>query len=163
MVGGNSALTPASTYLLSPSCAPVSLGMLDEGPGQSLPMPAHFLSFLAITWPCLTLALTKAVFTEVDSHCWITLHKSWLAVLVVEVLTQGLDLGKADRVISAPDEEMVTVGTVPPVTMWDEWEGGSTTKGDDSSSSSSNRDGRSARLGQKEVERSISDDCDRKG
>ena len=69
--------------------------------------------FSAITWPHLTLALTKAAFAEVDGCCWITLHASWLAVLVVEVLIQGLNLGEADRVGSAPDEEMVMVGTVP--------------------------------------------------
>ena len=115
-VGGKSALTPASTYLLSPSC---SLGTLDEGPGQPLPMPATFPSFLAITWPHPTLDLTKAVFTEVDGRCWITLCTSLSAVLVVEVLIWGLDLSEADRVVSAPDEETVMVGTIPPITMWD--------------------------------------------
>ena len=84
-------------------------------------MPATFLSFLAITWPHPTLDLTKAMFAEVDGHCWITLHTSLSAVLAVEVLIWGLDLGKADRVVSAPDEEAVMVGTVPPITMQDEW------------------------------------------
>ena len=116
MVRGRSTLTPASTYLLSPSCSLVSLGTLDKGSGQPLPMPVTFLSFLAITWPHPTLDLTKAVFAEVDGHCWITLHTSLPAVLAVEVLIQGLDLGETDRVVSAPDKEMVMVGTVPPVT-----------------------------------------------
>ena len=141
----------------------VSLGMLDKGPGWPLPMPATFLSFLAITWPLPTPDLTKAMFAEVDSHCWIALCTSLPAVLAVEVLIQGLNLGKADRVVSAPDEETVMVGTVPPITTRDEWAGGSTTKGDDSSSSSSSRDGRSARLGQREVERSISGESNKKG
>ena len=55
------------------------------------------------------------------------------------------------------------VGTIPPITVQDEWAGGPTTKGDDSSSSSSSRDGRSARLRQREVERSISDESNKKG
>ena len=45
---------------------------------------------------------------------------SQLAMLAVDVLIQGLDLGEADRVVSAPNEETVTVGTVPLMTMWDE-------------------------------------------
>ena len=32
-------------------------------------------------------------------------------------------------VISAADEETVTVGIIPPTTTWDEWEGDPTTKG----------------------------------
>ena len=76
----------------------------------------------------------------------ITLCTSLPTVLVEEVLTLGLNLGKADRVVSATEEEMVIVGTIPPITMWDEWAGGSTTKGGGPSSSISSRPGRSARL-----------------
>ena len=78
------------------------------------------------------------------------------------MLTLGLNLGKADRVVSAAEEEMVIVGTVLPITMWDEWAGGSTTKGGGPSSSISRRPGRSPKLRPKDVERSISGDCDRK-
>ena len=80
-----------------------------------------------------------------------------------EVVTLGLDLGEADKVVSTAHEETVIVGTIQPITTQDEWTGGSTTKGGDSSSSASSRAGRSARLGLREVERSISSDCDRKG
>ena len=45
---------------------------------------------------------------------------SQLAVVAVEVLIWGLDLGEANIVISALNEETVTVGTVPLMTMWDE-------------------------------------------
>ena len=77
------------------------------------------------------------------------------------MLTLGLDLGEADRVVSTADE-IVIVGTVPPVTTQDEWAGGSTTKGGGSSLSISRRAGRSTKLGPKDVERSVSGDCDRK-
>ena len=84
-------------------------------------------------------------------------------MLAVEVPIQGLNLGEAGRVISAPNEETDTVGTVPLVTMWDERDGVPTTNGDTSSSSSSNKGGISARLEWREADRSISEDCDRKG
>ena len=45
------------------------------------------------------------------------------------MLTLGVDLGEADRIVSAVDEETVIVGIIPPTTTWDEWEGDSTTKG----------------------------------
>ena len=82
---------------------------------------------------------------------------SWLVELATQMLILGFSLGEADNSISAPDEETVMVGTAPLVTMWGRWPyyqwrsffvifvhcGG-----------------RSMRLGQKEVERSMSDDCD---
>ena len=152
--GGKFALTSTSMYLLSPPCSLVSFGMLDEGP--------IFPSFLAMTLPHPTPAQTNALFAEVGGCCWITLHTSLPTVLVEEVLTLGLELGKADRVVSTADEEMVIVGTIPPITMQDEWAGGSTTKGGGSSSSLSSRPGRSAKLRPRDVERSVSGDCDRK-
>ena len=78
------------------------------------------------------------------------------------MFTLGLNLGEADRVVSTIDKETVIVGTVPPITMQDEQAGGSTTKGGGSSSSISSRPGRSAKLRPRDVERSISGDCDRK-
>ena len=79
------------------------------------------------------------------------------------MLTLGLNLGEADRVVSATDEETVIVGTVPPVTTQDEWAGGSTTKGGHSSFSVSSKAGRSARLGLMDMERNIPGDSERKG
>ena len=81
----------------------------------------------------------------------------------MEVLILGFALGEANNSISAPDEKTVMVGTAPLVTMWGEWEGDPTTNGGVSPSSLSIRGGRSMRLRQKEVERSISDDCNIKG
>ena len=115
-----------------------------------------------MTLPHPTPAQTNVLFAEVGGCCWITLHTSLPTVLVEEVLTLGLDLGEADRVVSAADEEMVIVGTIPPITTWDEWVGGSTTKGGGSSLSISSRPGRSAKLRSRDVERSVSGDCDRK-
>ena len=80
----------------------------------------------------------------------------------MEVLILGLTLGEEDIKISAPAEETVTVGTIPLITMQDEQDGGPTTNGEVSSSSSS-RGGMSMRLGWREVERSISEDCDING
>ena len=145
-------LVSTSTYLLSPFCSLVSLGALDEGTDWPLPMPI-FMSFLAITLPWATPALTNAVFGEVSGGCWITLHMFLPAALAEEVLTLGLNLGKADRVVSTADEVTVIVGTVPPMTTQDEWTGGSTTKGEHSSSSVSIKAGRSARLGLMDMER----------
>ena len=94
--------------------------------------------------------------------CWITLCTSLPTVLVEEVLTLGLDLGEADRVVSTAEEEMVIVGTILLITMWDQWAGGSTTKGGGPSLSISSRPGRATKIRAIDVERSISGDCDRK-
>ena len=80
----------------------------------------------------------------------------------MEVLILGFALGEVDNV-SAPAEETVMEDTAPLIITWDEQEGGPTTNGGVSSSSSSTRGGRSTRLGWKEVERSMSEDCDMKG
>ena len=109
-------LVSMSTYLLSPFCSLVSLGVLDEGMDWPLPTPI-FMSFLAITLPQPTPSLTNAVFGEVSECCWITLHTSLHPALAEEVHTLGLNLGKADRVVSATDEETVIVGTILPVTI----------------------------------------------
>ena len=45
------------------------------------------------------------------------------------MLTLGAIVGKADRVISAADEETVTIGIILPTTTWDDQEGDLTTKG----------------------------------
>ena len=138
-------LVSMSTYLLSPFCSLVSLGALDDGTDWPLPSPI-FVSFLAITLPLPTPALTNTVFGEASGHCWINLHTSLPAAPTEEVLTLGLNLGEADRVVSATDEETVVVGTIPPMTTWDEWAGGSIIKGGHSSLSVSSKAGRSARL-----------------
>ena len=49
--------------------------------------------------------------------------------LAEEVLTLGVDLGKADRVVSTADEETIMVGIIPPATTQDGQEGGFTTRG----------------------------------
>ena len=155
--GGILALVLASTCPLCSS----GLIVLDEGMVQPLPMPA-FVSFLASTWPLPAPAPTNAVFGEEGGHCWITLHTSPPATLAEEVLTLGVDLGKADRVVSAVDEETVIVDIIPPATTWDEWEGGSTTKGH-SSSPRSRKASNPARFGLIEVGKGIPGDLERKG
>ena len=133
---------------------------LDEGTDWPLPM-STFMSFLAITSPQPTLALTNTVFGEVSGHCWITLHTSLPAALAEEVLTLGVDLGEADRVVSTTDKETVIVGIIPPATTQDEWEGGSTTKGH--SSSMSSKASKSTNLRLIEVGKNVPGDCERKG
>ena len=49
------------------------------------------------------------------------------------MLTLGAIVGEAERVISAAEEETVTVGILPPATTWDEQDGDPTTKGHSSS------------------------------
>ena len=95
-------------------------------------MPA-FTSFLASTWPLPTPAPINAAFGEESGCCWITLHTSLPVTLAEEVLTEevltlGVNLGEADRVISTADETII-VGIIPPTTTRDEQEGDSTTKG----------------------------------
>ena len=75
----------------------------------------------------------------------------------MEVLILGFALGEVDNNISAPTEETVMEGTIPLITTQDEWEEGPTTNG--ISLSSSSVQGRSARLGWKGAESSMSDDC----
>ena len=108
---GISALVLASTCLRC-SSGPIAL---DEGMDQPLPMPA-FMSFLAITLPQPAPAPTNTIFSEVSGHCWITLCTSPPATLAEEVITLGVDLGEADRVVSAADKETVIVDIIPPVT-----------------------------------------------
>ena len=83
-------------------------------------------------------------------------------VLTEEVLTLRVDLGEADRVVSAADEETIIVGIIPPTTTWDEWEGDSTTKGH-SSSPRPCKAGKPARFGLVEVGKGIPGDWERKG
>ena len=49
--------------------------------------------------------------------------------LAEEVLTLGVNLGEADRVVSTADEETVMVGIILPAATWDGQEGDSTTRG----------------------------------
>ena len=104
------------------------------------------MSILANTWPLLPLALmgfladplltpapANALFGEECGHCWITLHTSLPATLPQEVLILGAVVGDADRVVSAVEEDTVTVGILPPTTTWDEQDGDPTTKGHSSS------------------------------
>ena len=132
-----------STLVLASACPLSSSGLiaLDEGMDWPLSMPAFmsflastwplptpaFMSFLAGTWPLLTPAPINAAFGEESGHCWITLHTSLPVTLAEEVLTEevltlGVDLGEADRVVSTADEETIIVGIILPATTWDEWE-----------------------------------------
>ena len=153
---GISALVLASMCPLCSSC----LIALDEGMDWPLPMPA-FMSFLASTWPLPTPALINALFGEESGHCWITLH-TLPVTLAEEVLTLGVDLGEADRVVSAVDKETIIVGIIPPTTTQDEWEGDSTTKGH-SSSPRSSKASKPARFRLVEVGKGIPGDWERKG
>ena len=77
------------------------------------------MSFLASTWPGPTPAPINAAFGKEGGCCWITLHTSPLATLAGEVPTLGVSLGKADKIVSAADEETVMVGIILPTTTQD--------------------------------------------
>ena len=79
------------------------------------------MSLLANPWPLPTPAPANTLFGEECRCCQITLCTSLPATLAQEVLTLGAVVGEADRVISAADEETVTVGIIPPATTQDEW------------------------------------------
>ena len=120
------------------------------------------MSFLASTWPLPTPAPINTLFGEECGCCQITLHTSPPATLAQEVLTLGVVLGEADRVVSATDEETVIVGIIPPTTTWDEWEGDPTTKGC-SSLLSFGKASKPTGYGLVEVGKGIPGDWDRKG
>ena len=147
----------------------------DEGMDWPLPMPAS-VSFLASTWPLPlpafasflaspcplpTPAPANAIFGKECGHCWIILCTSLPATLAQEVLTLGAVVGEADRVVSAADEETVTVGIIPPATTWDEWEGDPTTKGCSSLPSPGKAD-KPATFGLTGVENDVPGDWERK-
>ena len=157
MGGEMSALVLTSVYLWC-SSVPVAL---DKGTDPPLPKPA-FVSFFTSAWPLPTPAPINAVFGEVSGCCWITLCTSPPATLEEEVLTLGVNLGKADRVVSTVDEETVIVGIIPPTTTQDEWEGGSTTKGH-SSLPRSSKASKPARFRLIEIGKDIPGDWERKG
>ena len=87
------------------------------------------MSFFADPWPLPTLTPANALFGEECRCCQTTLCMSLPATLAQEVLTLGAIVGEADRVISAAEEETVTVGILLPTTTWDEQDGDPTTKG----------------------------------
>ena len=91
------------------------------------------MSFFADPWPLPTPAPANALFGEDCRHCQITLCTSLPATLAQEVLTLGAIVGKANRVVSAAEEETVTVGILPPTTTQDKRDGDPTTKGHSSS------------------------------
>ena len=146
------------TLVLASVCPLHSSGLvaLDERMDWPLPMPA-FMSFLASTWPLPTPAPINAVFGEESGCCWITLCTSPPATLAEEVLTLGVILGEADRVVSTADEETIIVGIIPPTTTQDEWEGDSTTKGC-SSLPRSSKTGKPGRFGLIEVGKGVPGD-----
>ena len=78
------------------------------------------------------------------------------------MLTLGAVVGEANRVISAADEETVTIGIIPPTTTWDEWEGDPTTKGHSSSPRPDKAD-KPATFGLTGVENDVPGDWERKG
>ena len=119
------------------------------------------MSLLANPWPLPTPAPANTLFGEECGHCQITLCTSLPATLVQEVLTLGAIVGEADRVISAADEETVTVGIIPPATTWDEWEGDLTTKGCSSLPSPGKAD-KPATFGLTGVENDVPGDWERK-
>ena len=106
--GGISTLVLVSTHPLCSSC----LDAFYEGMDWPLPMPA-FTSFLANTWPLPAPVPINTLFGEESGCCHITLHTSLPATLAEEVLTLGVNLGKADRVVSAADEETIDRYHVP--------------------------------------------------
>ena len=119
------------------------------------------MSLLANSWPLPTPAPANTLFWEECGHCQITLCTSLPATLAQEVLTLGTVVGEADRVVSAADEETVTVGIIPPATTQDEWEGDPTTKRH-SSSLHPDKAGKPATFGLSGVENDIPDDWERK-
>ena len=149
--------------ILASACSPHCSGLiaLDVGTGQPLQMPA-FTSFLASTWPLPTPAPINALFGEESGHCWITLHTSPPTTLADEVLTLGVDLAKADRIVSTVDKETIIVSIIPPTTTQNEWEGDSTTKGHSSSPRSSEAS-KPARFGLIEVGKGVPGNWGRKG
>ena len=80
--------------------------------------PLALMGFLAD--PLLTPAPANALFGEECGCCQITLHTSPPVTLAQEVLTLGAIIGEADRVVSAAEEETVTVGILLPATTRDE-------------------------------------------
>ena len=115
MGGGRLAPVWASVCLLPSS------GLLTCGEGMDWPLPTlASMSFFASIWPLPTLAPANTLFGEECGHSQITLCTSPPVTLAQEVLTLGAIVGEADRVISAADEETVTVGILPPATTWDE-------------------------------------------
>ena len=82
--------------------------------------------------------------------------------LAEEVLTLGVNLGEADRVVSTADEETVMVGIILPATTRDGWERGSTTKGY-SSLPRPGKAGKPATFGLIEVGNGIPGDWEGKG
>ena len=157
MGGGISAQVWASMCPLCSSC----FFTCDEGMDWPLPMPAS-ASFLASTWPLPTPTPINALFGEECGCCQITLCTSPPATLAHEVLTLGVVVGEADRVISAADEETVIVGIIPPATTWDEQEGNPTTKGH-SSSPSFGKASKPTGFRLVEVAKGIPGDWERKG
>ena len=107
------------------------------GKGMDRPLPAPFpplsTSMLANPWPLLVLRLAgllvdplptptpaNALLGDEVGCCHITLRTSSPVTLLEEVLILGAILGDEDRVVSAAEEDTVTVGTLPPTTTLDE-------------------------------------------
>ena len=92
------------------------------------PLPAACLAGL-LTDPLPTPAPANVLFDGECGCCQITLCTSPPVTLLQEVLILGAILGDEDRVVSAAEEDTVTVGTLPPTTTQDERDGGPTTSG----------------------------------
>ena len=92
------------------------------------PLPAVRLAGL-LTDPLPTPAPANALFGGECRCCQITLRTSPPVTLLQEVLSLGAILGDEDRVVSAVEEDTVTVGTLLPATTRDERDGGPTTSG----------------------------------
>ena len=83
------------------------------------PLPAFCLAGL-LADPLLTPAPANVLFGDEGGCCHITLHTSPPVTLLEEVLILGAILGDEDRVVSAVEEDTVTMGTLPPTTTLDE-------------------------------------------
>ena len=79
--------------------------------------------------PLPTPAPANDLFGEECGCCQVTRCTSPPATLAQEVLTLGAIVGEANRVISAAEEETVTVGILLPATTRDMQDGDPTTKG----------------------------------
>ena len=113
-----------------PQPAPLALSM--SMPANPWPLPVlHLVGFFADPLP--TPIPANALFGDEVGCCRITLCTSPPVTLLEEVLILGAILGDEDRVVSAAEENTVTVGILSPATTLDERNGGPTTSGHSSS------------------------------
>ena len=98
---------------------PAPLALFVSMPANPWPLPVLCLAGFP-TDPLPTPILANALFGEEVRCCRITLHTSPPVTLLEEVLILGAMLGDEDRVVSAVEENTVTVGILLPTTTLDE-------------------------------------------